>query len=57
MIIAGGGEVCTCKLAVDMFKLTKEDLSEHTKAIITVGDLYAMSGGEGSPNHFCIISP
>ncbi|MDP2335424.1 MAG: DsrE/DsrF/DrsH-like family protein [Bacteroidota bacterium] len=48
MIIAGGGEVYACKLAVDMFKLTIEDLSEHTKAIITVGDLYAMSGGEGS---------
>jgi predicted peroxiredoxin len=48
MIIAGGGEIYACKLAVDMFKLTKEDLSEHVKAIITVGDLYAMSGGEGS---------
>lgn len=48
MIIAGGGEIYACKLAVDMFKLTKEDLSEHCKAVITVGDLYAMSGGEGS---------
>ncbi len=48
MITAGGGEVYACKLAADMFKLEKEDLSEHVKAIITVGDLYAMSGGEGT---------
>lgn len=41
-------EVYACKLAADMFKLTKDDLSEHVKAIITVGDLYAMSGGEGT---------
>jgi len=31
-----------------MFKLTMDDLSEHVKDIITVGDLYAMSGGEGT---------
>ena len=48
MITAGGGEIYACKLAADMFKLTMDDLSEHTKAIITVGDLYAMSGGEGT---------
>jgi peroxiredoxin family protein len=46
MITAGGGEVYACKMAADMFKLTMDDLSEHVKAIITVGDLYAMSGGE-----------
>lgn len=48
MITAGGGEVYACKLAADMFKLEKEHLSEHVKDIITVGDLYAMSGGEGT---------
>ena len=48
MITAGGGEIYACKLAADMFKLKKEDLSEHVKAIITVGELYAMAGGEGS---------
>jgi peroxiredoxin family protein len=48
MITAGGGEVYGCKLAADMFKLKMEDLSEHVKAIITVGELYAMAGGEGS---------
>lgn len=29
MITAGGGEIYACKLAMDMFKLTKDDLSEH----------------------------
>jgi peroxiredoxin family protein len=48
MITAGGGEIYACKLAADMFKLTKEDFSEHDKDIITVGELYAMSGGEGT---------
>jgi peroxiredoxin family protein len=48
MITAGGGEVFACKLAVEMFKLSADDLSEHVKAIITVGELYAMSGGEGT---------
>ncbi len=48
MITAGGGEVYACKLATDMFKLKKEDLSEHVKGIITVGDFYAMAGGQGT---------
>ncbi len=46
MITAGGGEVFACKLAMDMFKLTKEDLSEHVKDVLTVGDFYALAGGE-----------
>ena len=48
MITAGGGEVYACKLAVDMFKLKKEDLSDHVIDIITIGDFYNMAGGEGS---------
>jgi peroxiredoxin family protein len=48
MIIAGGGEVYACKLAMDMFKLSKDDLTEHVRDVLTVGDFYAMSGGEGS---------
>jgi hypothetical protein len=31
-----------------MFKLKKEDFSEHVKDIITVGQLYEMSGGTGT---------
>jgi peroxiredoxin family protein len=48
MIVAGGGELYACKLAYDMFKLKKEDLDENVKAVITVGELYEMSGGEGT---------
>ncbi|MFC2137008.1 DsrE/DsrF/DrsH-like family protein [Bacteroidota bacterium] len=48
MITAGGGEIYACKLATDMFKLKKEDLSDHVKAIITVSDFYGMAGGEGT---------
>lgn len=48
MITAGGGEIYACKLAVDMFKLKKEDFSEHVKDIITIGEFYAMAGGEGT---------
>ena len=48
MITAGGGEVYACKLGADMFKLTKEDFSEHVKDIITIGQFYEMSGGEGT---------
>ena len=48
MITAGGGEIFACKLAVDMFKLKKEDFSEHVKDIITIGDFYALADGEGT---------
>jgi peroxiredoxin family protein len=48
MITAGGGEIYACKLAVEMFKLTKADFSEQVKDIITVGQLYEMSYGLGT---------
>ncbi|MCX6230736.1 MAG: DsrE/DsrF/DrsH-like family protein [Bacteroidetes bacterium] len=48
MITAGGGEIYACKLAVEMFKLTKADFSEQVKDIITVGQLYEMSYGHGT---------
>ena len=48
MIIAGGGEIFACKLAADMFKLKKEDLWDEVAGIITVGDFYAMCGGENT---------
>lgn len=48
MITAGGGEIYACKLATDMFKLEKKDLSEHVIDIITIGDFYAMAGGENT---------
>ncbi len=48
MIDAGGGEIFACKLAADMFHLTKEDFVPQVKDIITVGDMYALAEGEGT---------
>ena len=48
LIKAGGGCIYACTLAMDMFKLTKEDLSENVDGIITVGEFYEKAGGEGS---------
>ena len=35
-------------MAADMFKLEMKELSEHVKDIITVGQLYEMSDGDGT---------
>merc|ERR1711991_332314 len=48
MITAGGGEIYACKLAMDMFKLTKEDLHEEVLDVLTIGDFYAMAGGDNT---------
>ena len=48
LFVAGGGNLYACKLAADMFKVTKEDLDEHVKGIITVGEFYEHAGGEGA---------
>jgi peroxiredoxin family protein len=47
MIVAGGGEIYACKLAFEMFKLKREELSDHVKDVITVGKFYELAGGEG----------
>jgi len=46
MITAGGGEIYACKLAMDMFKLKKEDLHDEVKGVLTIGEFYAKAGGE-----------
>lgn len=45
MITAGGGEIYACKLAMDMFKLTLDDLWSDVSGVLTVGDFYGMCGG------------
>lgn len=45
MIEAGGGEVYACKLAMDMFKLTKNDLWDGVKDVLTIGQFYEKCGG------------
>ena len=48
LITAGGGKIYACKLAMDMFKVKKEELDEHVSDVLTVGEFYALAGGEGS---------
>lgn len=48
MITAGGGEIYACKLAMDMFKLKKEDLIDDVKDVITVGQFYELAEGHGT---------
>jgi peroxiredoxin family protein len=48
MITAGGGEIYACKLAIDMFKLKPEDLWDDVSGILTIGDFYAMCGGNST---------
>ncbi len=48
MITAGGGEIYACKLAMDMFKLKKEDLYDEVKDVLTVGEFYEMCGGDNT---------
>lgn len=48
MITAGGGEIYACKLAVDMFKLKKEDFHDEVKDIITIGEFYEMATGQNT---------
>lgn len=48
MITAGGGEIYACKLAMDMFKLKKSDLSDEVKDVLTVGQFYELCGGQGT---------
>jgi len=45
MLDDAGAEIYACKLAMDMFKLKKEDLSERVKAVLTVGEFYERSAG------------
>jgi peroxiredoxin family protein len=48
MITAGGGEIYACKLAMDMFKLEKEDLHDEVKGVLTIGDFYGKCGGDNT---------
>lgn len=45
MITAAGGKIYACKLAVEMFKLKREDLYDDLDGILTVGDFYREAAG------------
>ena len=48
LISDSGGKIYGCKLAMDMFKLKKEDLWERTDDVLTVGQFYEMASGPGT---------
>jgi peroxiredoxin family protein len=45
MIADTGAGLYGCKASVDLFDLTREDLVDQVKDIITVGEFYDMAGG------------
>ena len=45
MINDAGGKIYACKMAMDMFKLTKDDLIDEVEDILTVGQFYELSAG------------
>jgi peroxiredoxin family protein len=45
MIHDAGGKIYACKLAMDMFKIKKEDLVDQVEAVLTVGQFYEKSAG------------
>jgi peroxiredoxin family protein len=47
ILYASGVKMWACKLAFDMFHYKKSDLYEGVEDIITVGDFYKRSEGEG----------
>ncbi|MBL9117740.1 MAG: DsrE/DsrF/DrsH-like family protein [Verrucomicrobiaceae bacterium] len=48
MISDSGGKIFACKLAMDMFKLKNEDLWDRVDGVLTVGQFYEESAGEGT---------
>lgn len=47
ILSASGVKLWACKLAMDMFHYKREDMYDGIDAVITVGDFYKQSEGEG----------
>jgi len=47
IMVASGVKLWACKLAMEMFHYTKEDLIDDVEGILTVGDFYGRGTGEG----------
>lgn len=45
---ASGVKLWACKLAMDMFHITKEELYDDIDGVLTVGDFYKQGSGEGT---------
>jgi peroxiredoxin family protein len=48
ILSASGTKLWACKLAMDMFDLTKDKLIDDLDGVLTVGDFYARAEGEGT---------
>jgi peroxiredoxin family protein len=48
ILTASGVKLWACKLAMDMFHYTKEDLIEDLDGVLTVGDFYKQGSGVGT---------
>ena len=53
ILTASGVKLWACKLAMDMFHLTKDDLIDDIDGILTVGDFYHR--GEGKGTHMLFV--
>ena len=47
ILTASGTKLWACKLAMDMFNYTKDDLIEDIDGVLTVGDFYERAAGDG----------
>ena len=45
MIADTGAELYGCRASCDLFEITKDDLIDQVKDIITVGEFYEMAAG------------
>jgi peroxiredoxin family protein len=43
-----GGRIYACRLAMDMFRLGREDLWERIDGVLSVGEFYEEAAGEGT---------
>jgi len=48
ILSASGTKLWGCKLALDMFKIKKEDLIDDLDGILTVGEFYERAQDEGT---------
>lgn len=48
ILTASGTKLWACKLAMDMFKVSEEDMIEDLDGVLTVGEFYGRAEGEGT---------
>jgi len=48
LISDSGGKLFACRLAMDMFKLKREDLCDRVDDVLTVGQFYEDAAGAGT---------